>query len=494
MDLEDLNPVFSTKLDALKAALDKQGIGYNLVSGYRSPEQQQQLFANGQARKAGQPLPYPNEEAPSVVAPPWRSFHNYGLAADFQLKNPADYSRLAAIAPQFGLTGIGASDPGHIQIAGTLASNIRQYNLANWRPSGQPSPSQGAVAYTGGPPAGQPPPDLVNRAATAQPSNSARDQHIQFIRDYATKIGLDPNLALGIAGAEGLNAWSGKNPNAASYVDRTGGQPFSFGDYQLNVHPGAMGAAALAKGIDPRDPSQWQAADTFALDQMKAGGVGPWRGDPVAKAYAATGKVQPFVPGTTLNTAGGPAVGSQTAAGGAAAAPGTGQPAQPPGASTGTLPGWQPGSPADKSMQAAMKQFGGGQGDQGQDDKPLDVPASPMIGGTPTPSGGRMMMGPGGQNAMGAMAAQQQLAQEGYLTQPSLASFSQMPMRSPIGAPPPGGSSPAQATGMPGAGVPGTTLNSPSQLQYALMTGYINPYDMYGAGGGYGAGMNSGSA
>ena len=46
------------------------------------------MYANHQAKVAGQPLPYPNVEAPSVVAAPWRSFHNYGLAADFNLTQP----------------------------------------------------------------------------------------------------------------------------------------------------------------------------------------------------------------------------------------------------------------------------------------------------------------------------------------------------------------------------------------------------------------------
>jgi hypothetical protein len=156
-----------------------------------------------------------------------------------------------------------------------------------------------------------------SRVATATPIPGG-SSHADFIRDYAKQIGLDPNLALGIANAEGLRAWSASNPNAASTVDVENGQPFSFGDFQLNVHPGAMGAKALAAGIDPRDPKQWQAADRFALDQMKAVGVSPWKGDPVAKAYLASGAVpeatgpidpsiiahggtSPPIPGTTIN-------------------------------------------------------------------------------------------------------------------------------------------------------------------------------------------------
>lgn len=109
--------------------------------------------------------------------------------------------------------------------------------------------------------------------------------HAAFIKARATALGLDPNLPLGIANAEGLKALSPKNPNSASDVDRNpDGTPFSFGDFQLNVRNG-LGNAARAKGIDPADPKQWQASDEFALEQMKTGGLGPWKGDAAVMAY-----------------------------------------------------------------------------------------------------------------------------------------------------------------------------------------------------------------
>ena len=114
------------------------------------------------------------------------------------------------------------------------------------------------------------PANLLNRGTgsqapiASQPSGSMT--HEQFIRDYAAKIGLSPEVAVGIANAEGLRAWSSKNPNAGSYVDRTAGVPWSFGDFQLNTRNG-MGVDAIKAGIDPRDPNQWQKADMFALDR-----------------------------------------------------------------------------------------------------------------------------------------------------------------------------------------------------------------------------------
>jgi hypothetical protein len=503
VDIADLNPAFAPRLAAFRAGLAQAGIQTNIVSGYRSPELQARLYANYQAKQQGRPLPYPQENNGGIAASPWRSFHNYGLAADVMPANPADYKRMWAMASQYGLTALGPKDIDHFQLAGNLPDLIGQYRLANWRPDSQPAPTQGAIAYAG--PAGGAPTAVASNApiapagtvASAAPAASGgsggylsqRDQHIQFIRDYAKKIGVNPDLALGIAQAEGLNAWSAKNPAAGSYIDRDAqGRPFSFGDFQLNTNRG-LGVTARSQGIDPSDPNQWQAADRFALDQMKAGGVGPWRGDPVAKAYLASGKVAPFTAGSTLNTTGGPAVGSQTgdASGGAgtgasgvAATPGTASTSQPAGGLAASLPGFAPDSPGAKMTATGLKtltgdQGGGGGGGGGSQPSmpPLPMPQPPMAAGGP-------MMMLGGQNTMGQRAAEQALGQR-FMTQPTLAANAINPTVSPIGALPPGGMAAGQASGFPG--MPGTTLNSPSQLQMALMTGNINPYDVYANAG-----------
>ena len=295
-DTADWNPVFAQRLAAFRDALTKAGINSSIASGYRSPEYQDQMYQNHLAKQAGQPLPYPNVEAPGVVAPAWRSFHNYGIAADLHLDNPNDYARMAQMARQFGLSGIGPSDPGHIQLAGTLADDIKQYNLAGWRPDNRPAPETGAIAYTGGPPAGQPPPSLVARGTA--PAGSPAAQHEAFIRDYAAKVGVNPDLAVGIARAEGMNPTGFRSANQASTVDVSGGQPFSFGDFQLNTK-GGMGVDALKAGVDPSDPKQWQAADQFAIDRMKSGGIAPWT-DPFARQWTASGK--PITGGTTLTS------------------------------------------------------------------------------------------------------------------------------------------------------------------------------------------------
>ena len=124
--------------------------------------------------------------------------------------------------------------------------------------------------------------------------------HDAFNRAYAVSQGVDPSLVHGLTMAEGLMANTPQNPNGASYVDREkDGTPFSFGDFQLNVHKGALGDMARKAGIDPADPNQWQAANKFAIDYMKNNDLTPWRTDKAVEAYRAAsgnGYATPRIP------------------------------------------------------------------------------------------------------------------------------------------------------------------------------------------------------
>jgi hypothetical protein len=166
-----------------------------------------------------------------------------------------------------------------------------------------------------------------------------------------------------------------------------------------------------------------------------------------------------------------------------AAAPGApGAPAATPATQTAgtTLPGFQPGSPANKMTQAGLQQLAGGKPGGAPTDEP---PPMPLQQAQPAQAmGGAMMMRPGGQNMEPRMAAMQALAQQGLMMQPSVAAFGGGALQSPL--PSTAQSTimpmaPGSATGMPASGIAGTTLNSPSQLQMALMSGSINPYDFY---------------
>ena len=253
-DLSDFNPVFGTRLDAFKAELDKEGIGYSLASGYRSPEYQNRMYQNHLAKQARQPLPYPNDEAPAVVAKPWSSFHNYGLAADFNLKNDADYARLQTLAPQFGLSGIGMNDKGHIQLAGKLSDDIAQYKLANWRPDSQPAPTTGALAYSG--PAGvlanqETGPENSGQATPAASSTGPQDpRQIMFNRLVAA--GLPPQAALGALWSLGGEGGKGLDPR--SYNANDPGGSIGYGQWN-GVRRTALEGLAKTNGTSWADPN-----------------------------------------------------------------------------------------------------------------------------------------------------------------------------------------------------------------------------------------------
>ena len=448
-DVTDFNPVFGTKLNAFRDALTQAGIGNNLVSGYRSPEYQNQMYQNHLAKSAGQPLPYPNVEAPGVVAAPWRSFHNYGLAADFNLSNPNDYARLQSMAPQYGLTGIGMSDKGHIQLGGDLASDIAQYHLANWRPASQPAPATGAIAYTG--PSAQP-----TRVGSTTPGTSLSSSPMDIVINAESR---NQNVANTHA--------TTSSGQAQGYPQITTGTWTDFAPkagVDLNQYPNPMSA--------PRDV-QIKVASMIPLNRWASSTV-----NAVLAKYPGIDTSQPL--GVIQSQAINPSGASTTTAGGPAATPATGQPGQPAPAPGG----WAGQMASALKPLAGGKGGGAGGGDGGDQPQPMQLPMAPPAQAV----GGPMMIGLGGQNVMGQRIAQNDLAQrgaqQGFLTQPTLAANTLGATRPPVPSMMPG-----QATGIPG--LPGTTLNSPSQLQMALMTGAMSPYDLYanaGQSGGFGTG------
>ena len=431
-DVSDFNPAFASKLDALRAALTQAGIGNSIVSGYRSPEYQGRMYANHLAQQAGQPLPYPNDEAPAVVAPPWRSFHNYGMAADFNLTNPNDYARLQSMAPQYGLTGIGMSDKGHIQLGGSLADDIAQYHLANWRPAGMPAPATGAIAYSA--PTGAP-----SRVATTTPGTTLNSTPMDIVLNAESGDRNIPNVH--------QTTSSGQAQGNAQITTGTWTDFAPKAGVDLKQYPTPMDA--------PRDV-QIKVASVIPLNRWASSTV-----NAVLAKYPGIDTSQPLgaIQSAAINPSGAPA-----------AAPGA--PAAPPATQTAgtTLPGFQPGSPANKMTQAGLQQLAGGKPGGGATDEP---PPMPLQQSQSQAMGGPMMMRAGQQNMEPRMAAMNALAQQGFMTQPSVAAFGGG-LQSPVPAAMPG-----SVTGMPTTGIAGTTLNSPSQLQMALMTGALSPYDMY---------------
>ena len=101
-----------------------------------------------------------------------------------------------------------------------------------------------------------------------------------YIRQAAAARGIDPDVAVTVARSEG----GLKDPTRRAGYVKNGMREPSYGPFQLLVggegtgFPKGMGNDALAAGIDPRDPNQWQRGIDFALDGAAKNGWGAWYG------------------------------------------------------------------------------------------------------------------------------------------------------------------------------------------------------------------------
>lgn len=102
MSYEGLEADFRSRLEQLVAA---SGGRIQLMSGFRSVERQQQLWDQA-VKKYGS-----EQAARKWVAPPGKSNHNRGVAADLK----GDLKLAARLAPQFGLHFPMGHEPWHVE-------------------------------------------------------------------------------------------------------------------------------------------------------------------------------------------------------------------------------------------------------------------------------------------------------------------------------------------------------------------------------------------
>lgn len=120
--------------------------------------------------------------------------------------------------------------------------------------------------------------DFAHASDGASPASAGGIE--AYIREAAAARGIDPDVAVTVARSEG----GLKDPVRQSLVRKNGRQEPSYGPFQLLIgggdtgFPAGMGNDALAAGIDPRDPSQWQRGIDFALDNAAKNGWGAWYG------------------------------------------------------------------------------------------------------------------------------------------------------------------------------------------------------------------------
>lgn len=102
----------------------------------------------------------------------------------------------------------------------------------------------------------------------------------QYIWRRARELGIDPNMALGIARFEGLNPNTLGSPTYGN-PDAKG---YSFGPFQLysgssdpsKIAPGGMAYDFLQKYGKAPSRDNWQQQVDFSLETMKSRGVSPW--------------------------------------------------------------------------------------------------------------------------------------------------------------------------------------------------------------------------
>jgi hypothetical protein len=204
-------------------------------------------------------------------------------------------------------------DSGASDAPGTTYNPATGVSLAS-----KPAP---VVSVSATPPAAAP-------AATTFPTNRAETtaaQRAAFYRQYIQQKypDKDPNIAIGIANAEGLNVNGALGPSTVD-IDKATGKPFSYGDFQMNVRNG-LGVTAQQAGFDPLNPNQWQDVGKFAIDTMYGTGKGynlaPWKGDRYAEAYLKSGNAPATAVGAGATPAHVGGIGSDAVAGGVAGAP-----------------------------------------------------------------------------------------------------------------------------------------------------------------------------
>ena len=104
-----INPNFASTLENLIAAASEAGHDVTINSGYRSPERQAELFADA-VRKYGS-----EAAARRWVAPPGRSRHNHGIAADLGYGSDEARDWVHANAEKYGLNLRMDWEPWHIE-------------------------------------------------------------------------------------------------------------------------------------------------------------------------------------------------------------------------------------------------------------------------------------------------------------------------------------------------------------------------------------------
>ena len=220
----------SSALPSLSMALDKPGeglasIGRNSISAFGSGIGPAATTSTGVVTMAlgrdGQPLGTIGRNGFSGLTP---------LASS----RAVDLGKING-----GLSGFSAQSPASLLNARTATDNLARSGIA---------------------------PEGLQRAFIPG-GNSPADVE-KYVRSVAAKNGIDPDVAARVIRQESSFKFDSRNINAREE---------SYGPMQLNAR-GGLGAEALRKGINVRDPSTWHEQVEFGMGVVKKDGWRQWYG------------------------------------------------------------------------------------------------------------------------------------------------------------------------------------------------------------------------
>lgn len=255
-DLSHLDPAFRDKVERVMDRMaDEHGVDVRLVEGYRTPERQRHLFAQGRSR------PGP------VVTWTTHSNHSEGRAADLQVEDAAGrkdaYSLLQQTAQEEGLNTLGMKDPGHVELstdgeaASDRAGSLRARPEHSYR---RPTPTR-PVAETA---------QVATAARTARPVGPA---HVASVAHTATVAPVGVEFRAAVKAEQPARGTDGKKAPRVEKSDAADAQA-AFAPSTRMAHAGPSQPVAPAQGV--------VGADTLArveqiLDAQDVAGLAPQR-------------------------------------------------------------------------------------------------------------------------------------------------------------------------------------------------------------------------
>jgi hypothetical protein len=252
---DELNATFASRLQAFIAA---SGGRISIGSGYRSVQQQEQLVAKAKAKYG--------DGWRKWVAPPGKSNHNRGLAADLQYADDSARAWAHANAAAFGLNFPMGHEPWHIEPIGVRDGSFEEVAA--------PAPTE---AYTDPP---DPRDALRSRAAQIYEiiMGQAPDESVPGLGRVASKVGGQAVAAAAQQAAGGHAHGGGTQTLEGSPIEIAARAAYNAGFRgddlvtMLAVAGAESGWRPDAHGVGPRDDSWglWQ-INRMASPQYDAG-------------------------------------------------------------------------------------------------------------------------------------------------------------------------------------------------------------------------------